>query len=78
MNHTENNALRKLAGMAYHGGKTAQHWIDLVGIDPREVAQIDVSKSGLCYWTPRAESAYKAIMRPMVRDMAMLQGRINA
>ena len=51
---------RKLSGMKYHGGKTRQFWLDLVGIDPASVrgVRIETGKHGeeRCYWTADAEA----------------------
>lgn len=50
--------LRKLAGMAFHGGKSVSHWIDTVGVDPSKVDGISV-RGNLCYWTSDADSDYR-------------------
>jgi hypothetical protein len=54
-----NEQLPKLAGMAYHGGKTVAHWIKLVGVDPRAFPRYIQVRKGLCYWLPAAEAAYQ-------------------
>ena len=68
-NYTKN--LGKLAGMKYHGGKTIQHWVNLVKIDPSNVEGIEV-KDGKCYWTKEAENAYKNNLSMMKTSGAML------
>ena len=60
---TEDSTLRpllKLSGMSLHGGKTAQHWITLVGVDPRTVPGVKVTALGECYWTDAAEKRCRA------------------
>ncbi len=64
--------LRKLSGMAYHGGKPAEHWIALVGVDPRKHSEIEVSKGGCCYWTKRAEAKCRAHWNAVQYNFAML------
>lgn len=54
-----NEGLNKLAGMAYHGGKSVEHWIKLVGVNPREFPGFIQVRNGLCYWLPKAEAAYR-------------------
>lgn len=66
------SALFKLAGMAYHGGKSREHWRQLVGVDPADFAEIEVSKSGLCFWTRRAEKAYKRHIACVHQDQRAL------
>ncbi len=70
MNYTPE--LGKLAGMAYHGGLTPEHWQEITGIDPRKVPGIEISRSGLCYWTKRAETQCRAHWNARQSDMRML------
>ncbi len=69
--------LLKLSGMQYHGGHDAQHWIDLVGVDPRKVDGIEISKSGLCYFTKRARMLCDRYFAARRFDMDMLTGRLG-
>lgn len=49
--------LSKLSGMKWHGGKTADHWRALVGVDPRDFPRlVEIDQRGRCYWTAEAES----------------------
>jgi len=68
--------LLKLSGMAMHGGQSCEHWMDLVGVDPRTVQGVRVT-NGLCYWTPAAERACNAHWRCIRHDQAMLTGRLG-
>ncbi len=67
-----NASLLKLSGMAYHGGNTPEHWIALVGIDPRKVPGIEISRGGNCYWTKAAEAACRAHWNAVRTDLRML------
>ena len=66
-----NDQLKKLAGMAYHGGKTVDHWKKTTGVDPSKVREIQV-RCGLCYWTPMAEKQYRRHVDSIKMDYAAI------
>ena len=61
-----------LAGMAYHGGQTRDHWRALVGVDPAGVAGIVITAGGACYWTNQAEAIYQRRAAAVAHNFALL------
>ncbi len=62
--------VKKLAGMVYHQGKSPEYWLQLTGVDPLVVPEVEIKKSGnkiYCYWGTRAQRVW-ANSRDRVRS----------
>ena len=55
---TDIDTLLVLSGMLYHQGRSRQHWIDTVDIDPETVPEVKM-RGDKCVWTTKAEDAVK-------------------
>lgn len=61
-NQIKNNlaSIGKLCGMIYAQGKyTAKEWEQKVGINPLQYSGYITVVNGKCFWTKKAETAYK-------------------
>ena len=67
-------ALKKLAGMRYHGGMyTREQWQEKTGVDPIVCSPlVKVLDNGLCVWTEKAESLYQTYSQEKQFLFAML------